>query len=318
MGRWKVVAAPNKTYNLLDLINGVLEDLGIAKMNAGNYTQMRLIIGDTPDGGINILSKQHPYANYVIDLDDKDYELKVPSGYQTGVKIVHGFTISPNQTTELILDFSASESVVVAGKSGNWLLKPTIKVLNTQEYSIISGIVADDAGDLLPGVLVSAQISDPSAPDFKDRVVTQASTVTDEEGQYKLFLKPGPYNIVAYTTGYDPAVECPVPLASGEVAENHDFTLTPAPTGTVFGDVIITGADEDHYATISFRQFVDCGGTDTEIEVKSINIINGGSFSLILPVGFYDAVVSSYAKDTLRLEDVEVLEDESTELLINM
>ena len=133
---WKVVGSPNKTYNMLDLINGVREQLGIAELTAGHYTQMRLIIGDTSDGRLNILFKPHPYANYVIDLDDLERELKVPSGFQMGVEIVHGFTISPEQTTELILDFRPSKSVVVGGNSGTWLLRPTIKALMTTPSSV--------------------------------------------------------------------------------------------------------------------------------------------------------------------------------------
>ena len=318
---WKVVAAPNKTCNLLDLINGVREELGISELDAGDYTQMRLIIGENPDGGINILSKQHLYANYVIDLDDEDHELKVPSGYQTGVKIVHGFTISPDQTTELILDFNASESVVVAGKTGKWLLKPTIKVLNTEEYSIISGTVDDGAGQFLSGVLVSAQISDPSAPDLTDQIVTESSTITDENGQYQVFLSPGTYNLVVCSTSYYPEVECSVPLASGQVAENHNFSLDSDPTGTVSGDVNIAGAEEDQYATISWRQSFDCDSDsidDTKIEIKSLNVINSGSYSLSLPVGFYDAVASSYDKDTVIYEHVEVVQDKITAINIDM
>ena len=138
---WKVVAkpSPQKTFNLLDLVNGVRQELGVTDLAAGGYTQMRLIIGQIPDDGINILSQKHPYANYAIENDDDLHELKIPSGSQTGIKVVHGFTISLNQTTEIILDFDASRSVIRAGKSGKWLLKPTIKVLNTEGYSIIDG-----------------------------------------------------------------------------------------------------------------------------------------------------------------------------------
>ena len=299
-GAWKVVGSPHKTYNLLDLVNGVREELGIAELAAGNYTQMRLIIGDKSDGGINILSKQHPSANYVIDWNDEDHALKVPSGFQTGVKIVQGFTISPNQTTELILDFSASESVVIAGSSGQWLLKPTIKVLKTTECSIISGTVREgDQG--LEGVLVSAQIYTGSATDIKDEVVSEASTVTDEEGQYKIFIKPGTYNIVAYTIDYKPAVACAVKLVSG-VTETLDLPLTSGVTGTVSGGVTIAGAVEDQYATISFRQSAVCGqgpADDIEFEVKSLNVIDGGGYSLPLPTGTYEVVASSYEHPTL-------------------
>ncbi len=203
---WQVAASPNKTYNLLELVNGVREQLGITELETGHYTQMRLIIGDNPDSGINILSESHhPYANYIVDDSDTYHELKIPSGLQTGIKIVHGFDINENQTTELMLDFDASKSIVKPGAIGKWLLKPTIKVLNTEEYSIISGAVKNNAQEPLEGVLVSAQISDSGAADEKDKVVVQASTVTDEEGSYTIFLEPGTYNIVGHKDGYDPA-----------------------------------------------------------------------------------------------------------------
>lgn len=149
---------------------------------------MRLIIGENPDNGdddINILDEEHPYANYVIDkldtyIGETDYyhELKVPGGLQTGIKIVHGFNINENETTELILDFDVLRSIVKAGSSGQWLLKPTIKVFNIKDCSIISGTVTDDAvgPNGLGGVLVSIQRYAPGADDPKDRVVVEAST----------------------------------------------------------------------------------------------------------------------------------------------
>jgi len=90
--------------------------------------------------------------------------LKIPSGYQTGIKIVHGFNIEEDQTTELILDFSASESIVMPGHDGEWLLKPTIKVIDVDNYSIISGTVNPQLGE----VLVSAQIYDPTITNRED------------------------------------------------------------------------------------------------------------------------------------------------------
>src|SRR5262245_55297343 len=43
-----------RTINLLDLMNGVREELGISDLPSGHYTQMRLILGTTPDDSINI------------------------------------------------------------------------------------------------------------------------------------------------------------------------------------------------------------------------------------------------------------------------
>ena len=45
--------SPNKTYNLLELVKGVRERLGITELETGHYRQRRLIILDNPDDTIN-------------------------------------------------------------------------------------------------------------------------------------------------------------------------------------------------------------------------------------------------------------------------
>jgi hypothetical protein len=313
-GSWQRVASPNKTYNLLELVNGVREQLGITELETAHYTQMRLIIGKSPDDTINLLSERHPYANYIIDNADTYYELKIPSGYQTGIKIVHGFDITENETTELILDFDASRSIVKAGNSGQWLLKPTVKVLDTADYSIISGtVIAPDA----EGVLVSAQVYDPGADDEKDSVVIQASTIADENGFYTIFLHPGTYNIVAYKDGYNPGC-AKISLASNS-SYIQDFTLNAASSGEITGTVSIDGGDEEQYATLSFRQSAQCEGSIEEeiIEVQSLNIADNTQYSLRLPVGIYSAVASSYGKETKTDDNIEITTDTATPLNIS-
>jgi hypothetical protein len=313
-GNWKVVASPGQTYNLLELVNGVREQLGIADLETGHYTQMRMIIGKRPDDGINILSEPHRYANYIIDKSNEYHELKIPSGLQTGIKIVHGFDISENQTTELILDFDASESVVKAGSSGQWLLKPTIKVLDTKECSIISGTVEFD-GTAIEGTLVSAQIYDPDVPDPKDMVVVQASTSTDETGSYTIFLQPGTYNIVAYKDEYD--ADCAELVAASNTSYTQDFSLNTAPIGTVSGSVIIDGGTDVQHATISFRQLAQCEGSSEEeqIQVKSLNVANGGNYNnVLLPEGTYTVVASTFGRTTQEFLGVEITAGADTRL----
>lgn len=306
---WEVVVSPNKTYNLLELVNGIREELGITELETCHYTQMRLIIGNEHDNAINILSESHKYANYIVDHDNYYHELKIPSGFQSGVKIVHGFDINQNQTTELILDFDASRSIVKAGKSKQWLLKPTIKVLNTNEYSIIKGTVKNNSpeAELLKGVMVSAQIFDPSAADEKDQVIVQASTVTDNEGSYTMFLKSGSYNIIGYKDGYNPAC-AKIDTLSGE-AYTENFTLSDASTGTIGCNVSIDDGDDDEkYVTVSIRkQSAECNAS---IELKSLNIVNGGSdHDISLPEGTYSIVASSYSKDTIVYDNITIEAD---------
>jgi hypothetical protein len=294
---WEVVATPNKTFNLLELVNGIKANLGITDLATGHYTQMRLIIGDTPDNGTNILSELHPYANYIIKSDNEAKELKIPSGFNTGIKIVRGFDINEGEITELILDFDALKSIIKAGKSGKWLLKPTIKVIGTQVNSIVSGIITDAGSlELLEGVLVTAQIYNSGAVDKKDEVVIEASTITDENGEYKLFLLPGTYNVVAYTDGYIP-VYGKVTTVANSIFVN-DSSLNTAPTGTLIGTVDISDGSSEQHVTISVRQSVTIDSSAEDIEIKSINVVNGASYETPLPVEDYTVVASTFNKDT--------------------
>jgi len=299
---WEVIAEPNRTYNLLELVNGVREKLGIAVLETGHYTQLRMKVREQPDGGINTLSASHPYGNYVIDNSDEYQELKIPSGYQTGVKVVCGFDINENQTTELILDFDASRSIVEAGSSENLLLKPTIKVFELDEYSIISGTVTDGENGL-QGVLISAQIFDPDPPsvDPKDRVVVQASTTTDATGSYVIFVAPGTYSIVAYKDGWSPA--CVEIEALPNSSHTQDFQLATTSTRTMLGDITITSGSDEQHVTISFRQSTQCSDQVKDIELKSINVLKGGSYSESLPVGNYIIVASTYNEATHSVDE---------------
>jgi hypothetical protein len=305
---WKSVDMPISplTVNLFDLVNGVREDLGLVDLQARSYTQMRLIIGDTPNPATL------PFANYVITNTDPTeiHELKIPSGDKTGFKIVQGFTIAADQKTELILDFDACSSIVQAGNSGQWLLKPTVKVRNTANYAIIEGRVTDDDADSavgLNGVLVTVQKYDGTAIDPKDKVVVVAATLTDflkteagdeisdTEGNFSIFVEPlansEHYYLVAYTDGKIPDFLIITELAEGETKPDQDLILSEANTGIVAGSVTISGANNtEQYATLSFRQGV---GSDEMIEIKSINVLNTYSYSVDLPEDSYTLVAST-------------------------
>ena len=314
---WETVAEPNRTYNLLELVNGVFEELGTTALDAGDYSQLRMIIGDTADQENNILGEEHEFANYVIDRDDSEvHELKVPSGPQTGLKIVNGFTIAPNQQTELILDFDATRSVVKAGNSGNYLLKPTVKVLETIDYASIYGTVssADDPAIPLPGAYVTAQAVDPAASDPRDAVMIEAGTITeDNEGraEYALFVAPGDYNVVATFPGY--LAGCmPVALESTEAVHNADFSLVAdsQEPGIITGTVVLAGASQDQVqsARIEIRQQLACGATSPQEVIVATDQIadsgDGGTYSFELPAGSYEIVAFSSEHGTLSVAGV--------------
>ena len=282
---WITVLTPGQTFNLLELVNGVVADLGLAELDAGDYGQMRLILGELPEPTeTNILGDPHPYANYLIKTEDGSVEdLKIPSGYETGVKIVHAFTIAAMGATEIILDFDALKSVVEAGSSGQWLLKPTIKVLETLDNSV-EGLVSDGAGPL-EGALVSAQLYDAEAVDPRDEVMVEGATASDINGAYFLYLVPGTYNMVATMAGYLP--DCVQVEAAFFEAYSADLTLVPAVEfGGISGTVSGLDTVEDS-ALLSIRQSADCGSlaSPVMIEVASLNVFNGAGYTIDLPSG---------------------------------
>jgi hypothetical protein len=114
---------------LLELVNGVQVSLGLTDLPAGPYTELRLMLGGIPDDTLNIFAAPHPYANYLIDESGRVEELAVPNGLQTGIKLTGGFTIASGQTTTLVLEFDAAQSLGRAGSSGEYLLKPAIKIM---------------------------------------------------------------------------------------------------------------------------------------------------------------------------------------------
>ncbi len=309
---WTTVATPNQTYDLLALAGGVREELALADLVPGNYNQLRLIIGTTKTNGLNILGQAHPFANYVIDTNDNIFELKVPSGVQTGVKIVKGFTISESRTTELILDFDAARSVVVAGNSGNYLLKPTIQILDTTEASIVSGLVTQtpSGGAAAPsgGAHISAELI--VTMNNVESVVTEASTNTDDtdanRGKYELFIAANAgdasYYLVATKDGYAPQA-FKLHAVAGETY-TQDFALVAAPAaGTV--NLTIQGATADTYVTVQILQNVDVAGTPTMLEVGVQNFVNG-TYALSLPAGSYRLVATTPDKPSPAPQDITV------------
>ena len=298
---WLTVATPNQTYNLLELVNGFTEPLGEAELESGDYTQMRLLLGEDPDAELNLLDEAHPYPNYVIDSSNGYQELDVPSGYQSGIKIVQGFEITEGQTKALILDFDASKSIISAGNSGKLKLKPTIKVVDEDEIATLSGIVSE-GGIGAGGVYVSVQTYDPDAESELDEVVVQSGTVTEDDGSYFLRLEAGTYYMVAYKDGYEPACEMIVSELGNTYEQNFDI-VAAATTGTISGSESVTGGGNDAFVTLSFRQSTDCDGNDIQIEVKSINVGDGGDYEETLPEGTYTVVAATEDGD-IQVEEV--------------
>ncbi|MGC9318168.1 MAG: DUF4382 domain-containing protein [Armatimonadota bacterium] len=116
--------------------------LGEVGLEPGSYNQVRLILSDEPG------------ANWILDGDGEPHDLTVPSGAQTGAKLVTGqFEVVAGEMITLLIDFNAAASVHQAGASGQWIMRPTISaaVVSADEldFAAISGTVLDEEGNPL-------------------------------------------------------------------------------------------------------------------------------------------------------------------------
>ena len=108
------------TFDLLK-VKGIEEFFGEAEVEAGKYTQMRLIV-DKAEVALG---------------DNEPQEAEVPS---QKLKFVRPFDVVPGEVTTILIDFDADKSVTVTG-AGKIIVKPVVKLAITQ------GQAADKDGD---------------------------------------------------------------------------------------------------------------------------------------------------------------------------
>jgi len=104
---WYTIVNQSQTFDLIGLTN-VTEFFGSAVLGVGMYTQIRLTVDSC-----------------LITVDGIEYECTVPSG---AIKLIKPFVLKANETTTLIMDFDAQESI---SETGNHTFKfqPVIKVI---------------------------------------------------------------------------------------------------------------------------------------------------------------------------------------------
>lgn len=225
-GGWsEIVLNPARRVDLLGLTNGVLMELGQTPLPTGKYTQMRLVLADTSNG--------QSLANAVVPTGGAEVALKTPSGQQSGVKTNINIDIAENKMADFVLDFDACKSVVRAGASGQYLLKPVVTVIPR----FISGVQGQmDAA--LAGAQVSLQLNGTvvkaTVPDAAGRFLLQPV----EPGNYTLVMT-APGRATAVVTGVPVAAETVTPLGSAATPFSLPVSATAGVSGTAPADTLV-------------------------------------------------------------------------------
>ncbi len=214
-GEWIVVFEGETTLDLLDLRNGRTDLLADATIPAGHYTELRLIV---TGGTVKLID------------DDRIFDLRVPSGEQTGIKLKLAFDVPEDGEATLLLDVDLSRAFMAMppGHSDDpasirsFRFQPAIamRLINIVEAGQISGVVTD-AGTQLP--IENAQVA--ASRDGSE----VGSTFTDPDGTYTLMgLAAGTYSVEFSAIGYQSHTEAAVDVQAGQTTtQNAALTTQP-------------------------------------------------------------------------------------------
>ena len=198
-GQWITISNQTQTVNLLEWNNGNVLMLGQADVQAGTYTQIRLQI-----------------ASAEVVLNGVRFDMTVPSGGTSGLKLNTKFDVVAGSTYDVVLDFDADRSVVTTGLPLNpsgFKLKPVIRAIARALTGSISGQVTNPANLPVASAIAGAD-------------TITSSQVDSASGNFRLsFLPPGTYTVSVADTSNRTATIANVPVTVGQDKPIGQLTL---------------------------------------------------------------------------------------------
>lgn len=138
------------------------------ELPAGHYQWLRLGVnaemggtgGTGDDAGSNLCTGD---ASYMTMEGGMTHNLYVPSGAQSGLKLVRGFTVPANGSADFTAEIDLMKSLTAPpGADPDVVFRPTIRLVNNVEVGTLVGEVSSD--------LATADACDPSVFVFDDGI----------------------------------------------------------------------------------------------------------------------------------------------------
>lgn len=208
-------------------------------MNPGRYQWLRLIINAQP----NVRD------SYIV-INGQECELNVPSGAETGLKMIRPIDVPAAGSLALTVDFDLHQSVhAPPGQASGacmtgYVLRPTLRLVNDANVGAIDGTVRFEAGAVPLGC--------------KPKVYVYEGTVTPDDMEMTTAASPD----------VDPFTVVSVSIPAGSISGTYRAAFIPAGSYTAaFTCNDDTGADES-------LAFVPPGGVAVTVQNNLISTVN--------------------------------------------
>ncbi len=282
---WIDIPVTAQRVDLVTLQNGVLAQLGQTPLPEGKYTQMRLLLADNASA-----TAGQPIPNSIVPTGGSETALTTPSGQKTGLKLNVDIDVAANQLADFVVDFNVCKSIVTAGASGKYLLKPVLSVTP----NFVSGVKGSVDASIATGANTMVMLETPGTATQAPVVVK--ATSPKSSGIFLLEpVSPGTYDLVVTSSGHVTSVVTGVVVTADTLTTVGGAINPPASVladGTLSGNV--TPAD----AMLAVTQTLGSGATAATIEVVGGPAdATTGAYSYKVPVGAVS--VAPYAAGTL-------------------
>lgn len=199
--------------------------LGEAVIPTGNYTQLRLILAEDPNGN------QSP-VNYLTLKTDPTTKIpiKTPSGQQSGLKILGQFSVEPNRITAMMIDFNPDSAIVARG-NGDYNFKPTgIRLVKMDSmmlagYGTMTGTVSGQAWNGEAFLAVKQGTTTVAS----GGIFAHYTSGSYERTAFSAFVPAGDYKAFLSAAGFRTYSSLLTHVTSGAESLLGDITLQPTP-----------------------------------------------------------------------------------------
>lgn len=214
-GTYTTVSELPKTIDLVTLKNGMVSSLSDITIPPGQYDLVQLHI-----------------ASASIDMKDgRHFDMTVPSGAQTGLKVFvnPSINVSTQVSTDLLLDFDLSRSFLPLGNLRDpqsitgFNFMPVIRASNLTTAGTVSGKVLSDLGtqDVSDDVPLAGAIVE-----VKQGAVS-STAVTEVDGSFKVIgLAEGDYNLSVSAEEHNSKDSVTISIVAGNVTSAGDSLLS--------------------------------------------------------------------------------------------